>query len=74
MLWKRARKSDRVIDARGRGMGGARGASIGGGGLLIMLLVMWLLGMDPSTILQFAGNSGLGGGGLGATQSQTQPY
>jgi len=58
MLWKRARRSDNVLDARGGsdGMrfGGGKGLSLGG--VAIVVVVGLLMGQDPLTILsQLAG-------------------
>jgi len=42
----------RMPGGRGRGGGIARGGGIGGIGLLILLVLGWLLGIDPSFLLQ----------------------
>ncbi|TBU91563.1 KPN_02809 family neutral zinc metallopeptidase [Phytopseudomonas dryadis] len=60
MRWKRARRSDNVVDARGRGggmrFGGGRGLSLGG--IAVVVVVGLLLGQDPLQILgQLAGQS-----------------
>ena len=57
MRWRQGRRSEHVEDRRGRGFGGG-GLRIGGGGLLLMLLVAWLLGADPLTLLQALGGAG----------------
>ena len=59
MRWKRARRSDNVVDARGGGsrFGGGRG--LGLGGIAIVVVVGLLMGQDPLQILgQLAGQSG----------------
>ncbi|SHM73099.1 KPN_02809 family neutral zinc metallopeptidase [Phytopseudomonas punonensis] len=68
MRWKRARRSDNVVDARGGGggmrFGGGRGLSLGG--IAIVVVVGLLMGQDPLQILgQLAGQSG------GYTTTQT---
>src|SRR5512145_1512770 len=67
MRWRLGRRSQNVEDRRGMsspvgmrmpgrmrvGRGGiARGGGIGGIGLLILLVIGWLLGIDPSFLLQ----------------------
>ncbi|MDQ7983917.1 neutral zinc metallopeptidase [Pseudomonas sp. G34] len=61
MRWKRARRSDNVVDARGGGggmrFGGGRG--LGLGGIAIVVVVGLLMGQDPLQILgQLAGQGG----------------
>ncbi|AEF24013.1 KPN_02809 family neutral zinc metallopeptidase [Pseudomonas fulva] len=60
MRWKRARRSDNVVDARGGGgmrFGGGRGLSLGG--IAIVVVVGLLMGQDPLQILgQLAGQGG----------------
>jgi predicted metalloprotease len=60
MRWRQGRRSDYVEDRRGQGMAGG-GLRIGGMGLLLILLVMWLLGADPLALLSIF--TGAGGGG-----------
>lgn len=59
MRWKRARRSDNVVDARGRGgmrFGGGKGLSLGG--IAAVVIVGWLMGQDPLQILgQLAGQA-----------------
>lgn len=55
MLWKKGRRSDNVVDARGEG-GGGRGMHIGGKGLSLTAVVLivgigLLTGQDPIQIL-----------------------
>jgi uncharacterized protein len=59
MRWRQGRRSENVEDRRGQrpAMGG--GLRLGGGGLLVMLVVLWLLGADPLTLLSvLTGGSG----------------
>lgn len=59
MRWKRARRSDNVVDARGSGRGmpiGGKGLSLGG--IAVVVVVGLLLGQDPLQILgQLAGQA-----------------
>lgn len=75
----RQRPSDNIEDRRGRGfgfpggggfrvpIGGRRGSGIGIGGLVVLLLVMWLLGVNPLDVLT-------GGGGGQFPQQQTREF
>ena len=67
MRWRQGRRSQNVEDRRGAGrpMGGVGGARIGGGGPVLLLLVLWLFGADPMTLLSI-----LAGGGDGAVTTQ----
>ncbi len=72
MRWKDLRRSTNVVDRRdGGGMrgpgrivfprgGGGRAAGIGGVGAIVLLLIMLLLGIDPSMILPPGGVTGPG--------------
>ena len=54
MRWKRARRSDNVVDARGGGGGGMRfggGRGLSLGGIAIVVVVGLLMGQDPLQIL-----------------------
>ena len=57
MEWRKARRSDNVVDARGAGGGGGGGMRFGGGkglGLGAILLIVgigWMTGQDPLQIL-----------------------
>jgi predicted metalloprotease len=51
MRWEDGRESDNVEDARGSFPIGGRGASIGCGGLIVVLLISWLTGVSPMRIL-----------------------
>lgn len=50
MRWEDERESDNVEDARGFSIGG-RGAGIGCGGLIVLLLISWLTGINPARLL-----------------------
>ncbi len=67
MRWRQGRRSQNVEDRRGarRPMGAGGGMRLGGGGLILMLLVLWLFGADPMTLLSI-----LTGGGDGAVTTQ----
>ncbi|MHA6492422.1 KPN_02809 family neutral zinc metallopeptidase [Pseudomonas borbori] len=71
MRWKRARRSDNVVDARGSGgrrFGGGKGLSLGG--IAIVVIVGLMMGQDPMQILgQLAGQAGQGD----APSQQTAP-
>ncbi len=66
MQWRNQGESTNVEDRRG--MSG-RGIALGGGGLgtLVLILILWLCGADPSTLLSL-----LTGGGDSAPATQTQ--
>jgi len=51
--WEDERESDNVEDARGGGgfSVGGRGAGIGCGGLIVLLIVSWLTGVSPMRLL-----------------------
>ena len=54
MKWEGERESSNVEDDRGGGGGfsiGGRGASLGCGGLIILLLVSWFTGINPMSLL-----------------------
>jgi len=59
MRWQGRRGSVNVEDRRGQRL--RRGAPIGCGGLLLVLLVGWLLGADPRQLLMLLSESGGGG-------------
>ena len=57
MLWKKGRRSDNVLDARGENGAGAGGMRLGGKGLSLTAVVLivgigWLSGEDPLQILE----------------------
>jgi predicted metalloprotease len=84
MLWRRGRRSDNVEDRRGAGgfgglgggLGGGfggprRGVGIGGGlGLIVIVVLALLFGVDPTTLLQ--GLNGTGEPGY-QTEDNRQP-
>ena len=75
MRWDDFRRSENVDDVRGEGGGGGfrfpgGGGGIGIGGLIVVGLVSWALGVDPRMIL--AGIDGLQGGS-GGYESQDRP-
>jgi predicted metalloprotease len=54
MRWEDFRRSENVEDARGGGFGGAIPGGAGGlgiGGLIILALIAWALGIDPSVLI-----------------------
>jgi predicted metalloprotease len=75
MLWRGGRRSDNVEDRRGGGgftggsFGGGRmgggGIKVGGFGLVVILLVGWFFGVDPTALL-----SQLDGGSIGSGYEQ----
>ena len=69
MRWRNQERSTNIEDRRG--MSGGRGLAIGGGGLgtLVLILVLWMCGADPSTILSLFTS----GGADVPTQTQSQP-
>ena len=68
MQWRNTGESSNIEDRRG--MSG-RGMAIGGGGIgtLLLVLVLWLCGADPGTLLSLLTSSG---GSPQTTQTQTQ--
>jgi predicted metalloprotease len=68
MRWKRARRSDNVVDARGSGsrMGGGRGLTLGG--MAIVVIIGLLSGQDPMQILGQLAGQALQGGSVSAPQ------
>lgn len=66
MLWKGRRQSDNVEDVRGGG--GIGGKVIGGGiGTLVIAVIIYFLGGDPSQVLQQAGS-------VPQQQTSNEPY
>ncbi len=54
MQWRKGRRSDNVVDARGQGGGGMRfggGKGLGIGAILLIVGIGWLTGQDPLQIL-----------------------
>lgn len=71
MLWRGGRRSTNIEDRRGGGGfagGGGGGIKVGGLGLVVILLVGWFFGVDPSTLL-----STIEGGGSGSIGGHEQP-
>ena len=66
MLWKKGRRSDNVVDARGDDVGGGGGGMRFGGGkglsltaILLIVGIGWITGQDPLQILgQLTGQMG----------------
>lgn len=86
MEWRGRRQSDNIEDRRGMSAGsgdpfsrggmrvpiGRRGGGIGIGGLLVILLISWVLGINPLTLLT-GGDMSMDGGGTTQQQSGTRP-
>lgn len=55
MKWQRARKSQNVEDRRGMGVGGgrmpSRGGGLGLGGIVVVVLIGWVMGINPIEML-----------------------
>lgn len=68
MQWRNQGQSSNIEDRRG--MSAGKGLALGGGGLgtLVLVVILWLCGADPSTILSLLS----GGDTAPATQTQTQ--
>ncbi len=68
MQWRNTGESSNIEDRRG--MSG-KGLAIGGGGIgtLLLVVVLWLCGADPGTLMNLLSG---GGGSAPATQTQTQ--
>ncbi|MGC3893830.1 KPN_02809 family neutral zinc metallopeptidase [Pseudomonas urmiensis] len=71
MEWRKGRRSDNVVDARGEGGGGGMrfggGKGLGLGAILLIVGIGWLTGQDPLQILgQIAGQ-------MDQQQTQTAP-
>lgn len=71
MRWKRGRRSDNVVDARGSGsrMGGGKGLTLGG--VAIVVIVGLLSGQDPMQILGQLAGQAMQGGSVSAPQRST---
>ena len=68
MLWRKARRSDNVVQATGGGGGGFRGGrGMGLGGLAILAILGFVFFKDPTALLGLAG----GDSGVGQGQQQT---
>ncbi len=71
MRWKRARRSDNVVDARGSGSGGMRmggGKGLTLGGVAIVVIIGLLSGQDPMQILGQLAGQVMQGGSVSAPQ------
>jgi predicted metalloprotease len=52
MRWEKARRSDNVVDARGRGRSGMRmGGGLGLGGIAVVVILSLVMGEDPLRVL-----------------------
>jgi hypothetical protein len=71
MQWEDGRESENVEDRRGFSIGG-RGASLGCGGLLILLIVSWLTGVNPVQLLNMV-QQGSPGASAGAPPGPARP-
>ena len=73
MKWEEQERSDNVEDRRGQSAGGGMprigGRGIGLGSIVIALLVGWIFGINPLTVLGVLG----GDGGSGSPQVQQAP-
>ncbi|WP_027590799.1 neutral zinc metallopeptidase [Pseudomonas sp. RL] len=76
MRWKRARRSDNVVDARSGGRGLRVGGGLGLGGIAIVVVLSLMMGQDPLQILgQLAGPGGTPGvGQQAAPPSADDPH
>ncbi len=84
MQWRGRRQSDNIEDRRGMssgGMGGGgfrlptgggRGGGIGIGGLVVILLISWALGINPLTLLS-GGDVSMDGGSSNQQTTGTRP-
>jgi predicted metalloprotease len=74
MRWEDEPESTNVEDARGGGFSiGGRGAGIGCGGLLLLLLVAWLTGINPVKLLDMVNGSSPSASTAPANPSQSAP-
>lgn len=67
MRWRRGRRSTNIEDRRGMRPSVRRGASIGGGGIILALIAVFFLGADPAQII------GMIAGGGGSQMSAPAP-
>ncbi|QQA44798.1 neutral zinc metallopeptidase [Pelagovum pacificum] len=63
MKWRGRRGSRNIVDRRGRSGGMAGGAGIGGAGLIVIVLVGWILGVDLTPLLGQLDGSDIASGG-----------
>jgi predicted metalloprotease len=74
MRWEDEPESTNVEDARGGGFSiGGRGAGIGCGGLLLLLLVSWLTGINPVKLLDMVNSTSPSASTAPANPSQSAP-
>jgi len=59
MRWRGRRQSDNIEDRRGGGFRGARGKSVGGGAMILVVLAGLLFGEDVSKVVNLLLNSGV---------------
>ena len=72
MRWTSTGRSRNIEDRRGQRPAARRPASVGLGGLIVILIVGYLLGINPLEILQLTGGAG-GGQPQVSTQVETGP-
>jgi predicted metalloprotease len=70
MLWKGREQSENIEDRRG--MGGRKMAAGGGAGLLVVVALVWLLGGNPSEVLNTLQSTGSQGGAPDARVVQAE--
>ncbi|TWF54507.1 KPN_02809 family neutral zinc metallopeptidase [Neorhizobium alkalisoli] len=83
MEWRGRRQSDNVDDQRGSSMGssgpgfripigggGRGGGGLGIGGIVVVLIICWITGINPLTLLS-GGDIGFDGGGGSTSQQQS---
>ncbi len=59
MRWREGRRSENVEDRRGARVGlGGGGLRLGGGGILVLVVGAWLLGVDPLQIVSLLAGGG----------------
>lgn len=58
MKWRTGRKSENIEDRRSSGISGKAAGSIGGVGILLLLLISMFLGVDPGQIIQGIDSTG----------------
>ncbi len=71
MRWKRGRRSDNVVDARGKGGGLRGGKGLTLGGVAVVVIIGLLSGQDPMQILGQLAGQAMQGSSVGAPQSAT---
>ncbi len=69
MRWKGRRKSENVQDSRAMS---PKAVGVGGLGMVVILVIMWLLGADPRALMEVAQNNPGGGGGQQQQQGEFQ--